>query len=60
MEKTVRAITEISQPKMIPMIPPRPVRAAASIRLDQDIRFLAPMALRMPISKVRSVTETTR
>ena len=47
-------------PVSMPMTPPRPVSVAASIRNCVIISFfLAPHALRMPISRVRSVTDTS-
>ena len=47
-------------PMAIPSSPPVPVRVIASVRnCHRMSRFLAPSALRTPISRVRSVTETS-
>jgi hypothetical protein len=44
----------------MPRIPPTPVRVMASVRnCHRMSRRLAPRALRMPISRVRSVTDTS-
>ena len=49
-----------SQPIPKPTKPPKPVSVIASIRNCHRMSLRrAPMALRMPISRVRSVTETS-
>ncbi len=48
-------------PMAMPRMPPTPVSVMASVRnCHSTSRFLAPSALRTPISRVRSVTERTR
>jgi len=48
------------QPTVIPITPPEPVSTTASSRNCQAMsRRRAPIALRTPISRVRSVTETS-
>ncbi len=51
----------VSAPPMItPMKPPTAHRVIASIvNCSRIVRLVAPMALRTPISRVRSVTETS-
>ena len=50
----------IPTPAATPMMPPRLVSTAASVRNCSRIRrFLAPMAFFRPISEVRSVTDTS-
>ena len=58
--KKVRTARLIRLPLKMPITPPVPVSVIASIRNCARIsRRLAPTALRMPISRVRSVTETS-
>src|SRR5579885_2320427 len=58
--KTSLLTKEIIHPKMIPARPPRLVSKEASRRnCSRMSPRLAPMALRMPISWVRSVTDTS-
>ena len=53
------AVARVS-PAMTPMMPPPKVRNTASVTNWATMsRRLAPMACRMPISRVRSVTETS-
>src|SRR5947209_160343 len=48
----------MAKPTITPMMPPSPVSVTASVRNCQMIsRLRAPMALRTPISRVRSVTD---
>src|SRR5580704_9085883 len=48
------------EPKVTPMTPPMALRVTASIRnWTRMLLRLAPIALRTPISRVRSVTETS-
>ena len=54
---TTRASVETIQPKHMPIKPPRKVSTTASVRNCTTMsRLRAPTALRMPISRVRSVT----
>src|ERR1017187_6819044 len=56
----VRIATESSQPARMPIRPPDAVRVMASSRNCQTISLRrAPTALRTPISRVRSVTDTS-
>ena len=64
MDTGICIILEISwaktMPLMTPMMPPRLVSTADSVRNCSRIRFfLAPMAFFRPISLVRSVTDTS-
>jgi len=53
-------ISELATPRMIPITPPLRERVRASTRNCMRIaQVLAPTAMRMPISRVRSVTETS-
>ena len=56
----LRTTSAISIPTATPMAPPTPERVMASVRNCMTMsRRTAPMALRTPISRVRSVTETS-
>ena len=57
--RTLVTMVETMYPRPMPMIPPRAdvVPASTTNRL-RIVLSLAPSALRMPISRVRSVTET--
>ena len=57
---TLPIIAEPKQPTTMPIRPPQHETDAASIKNCMMIsRRLAPMAMRMPISRVRSVTDTS-
>ena len=59
-ELTMGIRNTMALPTIMPMMPPVPVRVMASKRNCQVMsRLRAPMALRTPISRVRSVTETS-
>ncbi len=52
--------SEIIAPRNTPITPPSALRVTASVRnCSRMLLRLAPMALRTPISRVRSVTETS-
>ncbi len=57
--KTCRT-SAISDPSEMPTMPPMAHSTiASSVNCRRMVRFVAPMALRMPISRVRSVTDTS-
>ena len=58
---TTDATNDNPSPSRMPMIPPRALVAAASMtNCCMMYRSLAPRDFRMPISRVRSVTDTSR
>ena len=57
---TLEMNDEEKTPKMMPIMPPNRLSTTASIRnCPCTSPSVAPMAMRMPISRVRSVTETS-
>src|SRR5215813_14298554 len=58
---TREMICEIATPTMMPAAPPAALRSTASARnCSSTCTRRAPIAMRIPISRVRSVTETSR
>src|SRR3989442_1644796 len=58
---TCEITCEMTTPTMIPAAPPAALKRTASVRnCSRTCTRRAPIAMRMPISRVRSVTETSR